>query len=88
MTTPKQLLTDEEYKQVIIMAVAAKPQTEKQIMSIIETAEKMRAESLILESVLTGQLCMYDEDGQTMFCRPNSYSPEQLSGEQSKTRKP
>ena len=80
MTTKKQLMTDEEYKQVILMAVTGKPQTTKQIEAVIATAEKMRAESLMLESVLAGQLCMYDEEGVTMFCRPNARTERRRAG--------
>ena len=74
MKTQTPLMTDDEYKQVILMAVAGKPQTTEQVGRMIETAERMRTESLMLEAVLAGLLCMYDEEGVTMFCRPNESS--------------
>jgi hypothetical protein len=74
MKEKKQLLTDEEYKQVILMAVTGKPQTKEQIAAVIEEAETMRCNALVLESVLTGLLCMYDENGTIMFRQPNEKS--------------
>ena len=66
-----QLMTDEEYMQVIRMACAGKPQTKEQIAAVIAEAETMRCNALMLESVLTGLLCMYDENGTIMFRQPN-----------------
>lgn len=71
MKEKKQLLTDEEYKQVILMAVTGKPQTEEQLSAVIKEAETMRCNALMLESVMSGLLCMYDENGTIMFSQPN-----------------
>jgi len=70
MQEKPQLLTDEEYKQVILMAVSGKPQTKEQIATVIKEAESMRCTALILESVLAGDLCMYDDGGTIKMKRP------------------
>lgn len=70
MRPKEQLLTDDEYKQIILMAVSAKPQTEEQLEAVIKAAESIRTESLMLELVLEGSVCMYQDGGEIMFC-PN-----------------
>ena len=67
-----QILTDDEYAQVISMAVQGAPQTEHQLIAIIKKAEEMRTDALLLECVLSGKMCMYDEKGQVMFWSPKT----------------
>ena len=67
--TKKQMFTDEEYEKITLMAVSGKPQSEDQLCAVIKEAETMRATSLILESVLAGLLCMYDDGGEIMFSK-------------------
>ena len=71
-TQKPHLFTTEEYQKIIVGACKARLQTENDILAVIKHAEELRINSLILESVLDGDVAMYaGSDGQIMFCKSN-----------------
>lgn len=88
MNSAKQILTDDEVKKVVLMALIGKPQSEEQLLAVIKAAETMRTDALLLECILAEELCMYEADGEMMLCRPKRRSqPQPPDGERGRHQK-
>ena len=72
LTEKTQLITDNEAEQIIMMALAAKPQSQEDLDMVLKECADMRFSALALEGILEGKLSMYVESGELMFTRQNS----------------
>jgi len=62
------LFTDAEAERIVLMSVAAEPQTEEQMEKVWHWACDVRAGELILQCVLSGDVAPFvKEDGQIYF---------------------
>ena len=52
----KQLLSDVEYKRLILIACNAQPLPEEQVLKFIYQCEHMKIQSMMLEAILSGMV--------------------------------
>jgi len=62
------LFTDAESEKIVLMSVAAEPQTDAQMKQVWDWACGVRAEELMLQCVLSGDVAPFvKEDGEIYF---------------------
>jgi len=76
------ILTDAESEKIILMSVAAKPQTEEQVQKVLNWAWGVRAEELMLQCVLSGDVAPFiGENGEIYFKKMRDTNPRRTQHE-------
>jgi len=80
------LFTDAEAEKIILMSVAARPQTEEQMQKVWDWACGVRAEELMLQCVLSGDVAPFvKENGEIHFKKMRDTKPRRTQHESTAT---